>query len=947
MLQVRDGVMNYVRGQYGSGTGASESSTIQNKVADTLTSLFVGLYRNGWESFFDDFHQLAEQEAQNGFASTRSINLYLRVLASIHDEIADQMIQATSDRPKEHSDLKDTIRVRDAAKIAAFWQRTISRWRDIDQNVTELCLRNISKWVSWTDISLIVNEAMLNDLFQIASQREFISQYGHSRVRDAAIEVFTEIISKKMKPAEKIDLMHFLNLVGVINALVTSPALHDARGSPDYDTDMAEVVGKLVNNAMEDIVSVIDKGPADNATKEKAGQLMQAFVPFVLRFFTDEYDEVCSSVISALTDLLTFFRKLAKTTGSLPTDYSNMLSPVLDAIVAKTRFDESCSWGEESEQSDEGEFQELRKRLKVLQQILAAIDENLYLDTLTKLIAPIFSRFQSDGSRLDWRDLDLAMYEMFLLGEQAIRNGGIYTKKAPSGVASERMISMMTVMIESDVASYPHPSIHQQYMETCVRHYAFFEQNPQHVEKALENFVRFAHSNNIKVRAQAWHLFLRFVRHLRSQLGSASQNIVRAIEDLLVIKAELPENDDADDVSSTQDDAAADTQYNSQLHLFEAVGCLASSQSVSIDTQVMLARSVIDTLCTSIQQHIGAATSGDARAVLQIHHCMMALGQLARGFSDWIPGTSGSPIIEQISNEFTRASETVLVALDALKASEEIRTAGRGAFSRLIGVIGFKILHELPRWIDGLLAPNSSKDEVATFLRLLDQVIFGFKTQIYSIMDTLLTPLLRRIFTSFSEQTTGTDDEIQLGELRREYLNFLIVILSNDLQSIFVSATNQAIFESIIETIEHFARDTSDHPDAKLALSVITKMCIAWGGADIPNPASNPQDPAPSLPGFDQFMMTRFSALTWKVMTSSVFDPKNPQANRVLGEIAVLQQAILAKTGRAYLTWLRETELRGLGLPQQTIDDYSNALVTTDGKAFKNYLLRFLQAARG
>ena len=82
-------------------------------------------------------------------------------------------------------------------------------------------------------------------------------------------------------------------------------------------------------------------------------------------------------------------------------------------------------------------------------------------------------------------------------------------------------------------------------------------------------------------------------------------------------------------------------------------------------------------------------------------------------------------------------------------------------------------------------------------------------------------------------------------------------------------------------------------------------------------------------------------------MTSSVFDPKNPQANRVLGEIAVLQQAILTKTGRAYLTWLRETELRGLGLPQQTIDDYSNALVSTDGKAFKNYLLRFLQAARG
>jgi exportin-T len=303
-------------------------------------------------------------------------------------------------------------------------------------------------------------------------------------------------------------------------------------------------------------------------------------------------------------------------------------------------------------------------------------------------------------------------------------------------------ISRQSLTIAADVAAYPHPAIHQQYMETCVRHYSYFEQNSRHIEKALGNFVRFAHSSNIKVRAQAWLLFLRFVRHLRAQLGNVSQNIVKAIEDLLVIKAELPSDSDGDDTSSNQDDSSADTQYNSQLHLFEAVGCLASAPSVPMDTQVMLARSVIDTLSGSIQQHVGSAVSGDARSILQVHHCIMALGTLARGFSDWVPGTSGQPVVEQISTEFTRASETILMALDALKGSEEVRTAGRAAFSRLIGVIGFKILHTLPQWIDGLLAPSSSRDEVATFLRLLDQVIFGFKTEIYSIMDGLLTPLL-------------------------------------------------------------------------------------------------------------------------------------------------------------------------------------------------------------
>lgn len=450
--QVKDGLVEYVQRQYGNPASASvqpDTSTIQNKIAETLTLLFVALYADGWNTFFTDLQRLAEQEAQVGFSTTKATLMYLRVLASVHDEIADQLIQATSDRTKVHNQLKDAIRVRDAEKIAAFWQGTISRWRDLDQAVTELCLKTISRWVSWTEITLIVNEAMLRDLFSIASQRELIQQYGHSRVRDAAIDVFTEIVAKKMKPNEKIELIQYLNLGAFINELVTSPALQDARGSPDYDTDMAEAVAKLTNIAMEDIIRVLDSAPASSPTAAKANQLVPVFVPFVLRFFSDEYDEVCSTVISALTELLTYFRKLAKTAGDLPNEYRSMLAPILNAIVAKTRFDESSSWGEEDARTDEAEFQELRKRLKVLQQILAAIDEPMYLEILSKLVDDVFTKYKNDRKSLDWRDLDLAMYEMFLLGEQAVRNGGIYQKKTPSNVASERMIAMMSIMIDS------------------------------------------------------------------------------------------------------------------------------------------------------------------------------------------------------------------------------------------------------------------------------------------------------------------------------------------------------------------------------------------------------------------------------------------------------------------------------------------------------------------
>jgi exportin-T len=81
---------------------------------------------------------------------------------------------------------------------------------------------------------------------------------------------------------------------------------------------------------------------------------------------------------------------------------------------------------------------------------------------------------------------------------------------------------------------------------------------------------------------------------------------------------------------------------------------------------------------------------------------------------------------------------------------------------------------------------------MALFLRLLDQVIFGFKSEIYSILDTLLTPFLQRVFSSIADPTTGTDDEIQLAELKREYLNFLLAVLNNDLGAVIISESKSS-----------------------------------------------------------------------------------------------------------------------------------------------------------
>ena len=157
----------------------------------------------------------------------------------------------------------------------------------------------------------------------------------------------------------------------------------------------------------------------------------------------------------------------------------------------------------------------------------------------------------------------------------------------------------------------------------------------------------------------------------------------------------------------------------------------------------------------------------------------------------------------QVSEEFMKASEAILVALERLSRFPVVREAARFAFARILGVSGSDILPLLPRWISGLMSKSSTK-EISVFLKLMDQLIHGFRVihtvplvlysadkvnqnVIYDMLNELLTPLLQRVFVSLSEPVTGTDDNVQLTELRKEFLNFILVILNNDLGQVMVS----------------------------------------------------------------------------------------------------------------------------------------------------------------
>jgi len=479
----------------------------------------------------------------------------------------------------------------------------------------------------------------------------------------------------------------------------------------------------------------------------------------------------------------------------------------------------------------------------------------------------------------------------------------------------------------------------------------FFEKHTEYIEPVLENFLQLAHHPSLKVKARSWYLVQRFIRQLRTHVGSTAEAVVQSLQDLLVIRAELPDESDGEDMSS-DGDSAADSAFASQLYLFEAVGCICGATSVPVDQQVQLLQATMQPLFLDLERNLQAARGGNELASLQVHHDIMALGTIARGFSDFLPGnntlSSGSEPAPQVKQAFAQVSEVTLVALDSLKSSFQIRTAARFAFSRLIGMVGTPMMQQLPQWVEGLLTESSSRDEMALFLRLLDQVIFGFKNDIYDFLDRLFTGLLQRVFVGISAATSGTDDEIELAELKREYLNFLLVILANDLGAVLVSSTNQPFFETVLGTIEHLAKDAEDFPTAKMAFQVLARMCTTWGGPDVVSPSGQVSGggdtprPQPVLPGFDQFMIRRFSPLCWALPAHPSFNGKDAQARQALAEAAGLQKTIYLKTGQPYLTWLQGNELRTMGMSDIMINEYLQKLATLEMKSFKTFFAKFI-----
>lgn len=140
--------------------------------------------------------------------------------------------------------------------------------------------------------------------------------------------------------------------------------------------------------------------------------------------------------------------------------------------------------------------------------------------------------------------------------------------------------------------------------------------------------------------------------------------------------AELPQMESLTNESLVKASALT-SSFTAQLYLFETVGTLISILNQVPLQQVSLLRNALSPLLSSLQSNMRstATTTADFTAVFQVHHLILAVGNVGKGFPDLsqrvqIPAGSWVEV-------FKEATEVILTVAKEMSSFVIIREAVR------------------------------------------------------------------------------------------------------------------------------------------------------------------------------------------------------------------------------------------------------------------------------
>ncbi|KAF9532610.1 KapM protein [Crepidotus variabilis] len=982
---LQQALVNYIQSEYVVGPAEADATFIRNKFSHTLTLFFLCTYTEQWPSFFTDIFTLlrpSEQSKEKGFNQHISL-LFFHIVLEISGEVADQIIKSArtfnTQRHGRDARVRDDVRERDAAQINQAVLTIVAdraeRMGELRKNpgaatnpkeldhvveVVDWGVRTFGSYVSWIDINLTVTPTTVPLLFNLLADSSL-------PIRLATALALTRIVLKGLKePGDKLQLLKVLSLGQVLDALETKTREQQVERGGDTDEaeeSYREALGKLLNGLGLEVMKLVEDSTSEEIRSEATIYLTQ-LQPVLLRFMADEYDDTCSTVFTLLSTILGQYKRARKSSAEpLDDTKRNFLTSLLQVILTKLKWDEDPDL-DDADEDDITEFEKMRKDLRSFLDSVLTIDQELVTNAVRNLASQTIQAY-TNGVPMKWNDAELGIYLIYIFGE--VNKGGgkgrsafchtpvVDPTKRKGTDYSEFPLTplgeMLDALVQSGISSFPNRAVSLQFFETASRYTDFFKVRKGCILPTLEAMVdrRGLHNENSQYRLRVYYLFHRFIKDLRNELpANVGPTIIDSVRDLLPIVAEIPEPEEPEMDILTE--AIKNSTFDSQLYLFETVGTLCSLMFRSPQDQSALLLSLVKPLMDDLSinfQAFRANGASDLIPIVKVHHIIMALGNIAKGFPDYpnpLPENWALPPMEV----FAEMGQAILVCLEAMNIFKPIRDATRFAFARILATAGPNVTRFIPPLMTNLLA-HFEPSELADFMNFIGLLIHKLQRDMFDVLDQLIGPLNSHIGTMMSQPISGTDDQLAHVETKKAYVALLNNVMMAKLQGIFISERNASGFESLLQTMQQVAVDVTDPTTQKVAINFLSRCVSVWGQPVSESSASANGEQGLSsqgLPGFDRFIYERLVPAVFGVPSSPNFNVKDGQMMVVLQEIANLLQTVCKIRGDEAFTFLGDVFLPSQSWPPDMVVDFTTKLRLMDAKSFRKYFSDLIKSSR-
>ncbi|KAI0049750.1 KapM protein [Auriscalpium vulgare] len=965
----------YIQSEYTYGSAEATAPFLRNKFSHTLTLLFLATYIDQWPTFFADLFALMrprESTSETPFNPHVSL-LFFHLVLEISGEVADQLIkgarQFSNDRHIRDARVRDAVRDRDAARmneavltIVADSAERLKQLRQTDASsqkevavvleVVDWGVRTFGSYAGWIDINLTVTPTTVQLLFGLLSDDSL-------SVRLATSVALLRIVSKGLKePSDKLQLIKVLALGQVLAALEEKTRAEQRNRGEDTDEgeeSYREALGRLLNILGIELMKLLEDGPEEICSEASA--LLQQILPVMLRFMADEYDDTCSTIFPMLQTVLASYKRGRKV--STDEEKRTFLVSLLSVILDKMKWVEDVDL-EDIDDDDKAAFELLRKDLRSFMDSVLSIDQDLVTEAVRAQALKTLSAYSS-GVSVKWNDAELAIYLIFIFGEinKTSGKGRSAFCQAPAVPKDKRKEvnyaeypltthgELISALFESGISAYPSQPVVMQLFETVARYGDFFKVRNSCIVPALEAMVdaRGLHSPKSAVRARVFYLFHRFIKENRNEISQElAGTLLEGIRDTLVIQVELPEVDPTEPQQDLL--AEATSGADPQLYLFETVGTLISLFWKSPEQSTALLLSVVRPLLDELSVNLQAAEGAqDVLPIVKIHHVIMALGNIAKGFPDYpspVPQNYTFPPLEVFQN----VAQAILLSLDAMKLFKAVRDATRFAFARILATAGPQVTQFIPTLMANLLA-HFEPNELVDFINFLNLLIHKLQHDLFDVLDELIGPLNAHITAILSQPVNGTDDVLSHNDTKRAYLTLLNNAIASKLPAIFISDRNKDQFEPLLQSMLQLASDVSDPQSQRAAFTFLGRSVGIWGKLSSDGTANGDAVPgSQSLPGFERFIYESVVPTAFRVLSLSELNIKDGQVLVVLHEIANLLQIVGKTRGQEAYEFFVTVFLPAQGWPAETALEFTTKMRDLDTKQFRKYFSDFVRASR-